>query len=228
VADSQRSGDSTADSSIVATRGDATGDGDEPFRHLAFGRCLQIKAAQMPGMRGQRRGTCPERARKAGPHVAARPQRSEIADEVIVTRRRPSLAETDETGHCALCSLHIAASRRVGEPLAYRTRGVAQPVAAAVRVKGRPCRAVGLGDRWLVDIQPQRIESAAPGPRPAQIDRKCTAGGTQHCTPRGNLCARGKERPQRDSCRRVERDAARLPAQLWRDQGHPFLASEYK
>jgi hypothetical protein len=105
---------------------------------------------------------------------------------------------------------------------------MAQPVAAAVRVKGRPCRAVGLGDRWLVDIQPQRIESAAPGPRPAQIDRKRTAGGTQHCTPRGNLCARGKERPQRGSCRRVERDAARLPAQLWRDQGHPFLASEYK
>jgi len=73
---------------------------------------------------------------------------------------------------------------------------VAQPVAAAVRVKGRPCRAVGARDRRLVEIQPQRIETAAPGPRTAQIDREHTAGDTQHGTPRGNLCARDKELSQ--------------------------------
>jgi hypothetical protein len=51
VADGQCSGDCTADNGVVATGGNACGDGRDPFRHFAFGRGLQIEAAQMSGGR---------------------------------------------------------------------------------------------------------------------------------------------------------------------------------
>ena len=65
----------------------------------------------MLGMRCQRHEPRSECGREARPRLAASPQGREIADEIVVTRRRPALADTDEEGHRALCGRHVAASR---------------------------------------------------------------------------------------------------------------------
>ena len=99
----------------------------------------------------------------------------------------------------AIARSAAATSRRpvsVSEAVEHRADGLAQSIAAAIRVEGRPGSVARPGDRRSAEIQSQLVESTAPRPRSAQIDRERATSDAQHSTPRRDLRAGGKKCPE--------------------------------